>query len=365
MIKVEECNLKKILYIDISLDGHRGGYLKELLNINLSQNYEICVLLPGKLALDGINQFQIKSGYDKKRTLVTYIKFINEIKKIVIQNKIDIVHFLCGDALYRFFGLKLSSLKCRVIVTYHHVVLKPLKKISIKRIFKKSSAGVVHTEEIYNMLNKNSIENVCLVDYPMLDKISTKKVLEAKKYYNLPLNIPILGCIGGTSSYKGLDFLIEALNKVDKECCLFVAGKVYNFDKGFIENHLNNPKIKLNTVLKMLSEEEFADAIQASDVIMLPYREQFDGASGILIESVFHNKHVIGSNHGSMGDLITKYGLGLTFETNNMQDLIDKIEKDLNNPYQLSEKSNEYKEKLSTKKFIESNIRIYNNLLND
>lgn len=44
--------------------------------------------------------------------------------------------------------------------------------------------------------------------------------------------------------------------------------------------------------------------------------------------------------------------------------LIGRREKDLNNPYQLSEKSNEYKEKLSTKKFIERNIRIYNNLLN-
>ena len=239
------------------------------------------------------------------------------------------------------------------------MILKGIKKYSIKRIFKNVAGGIVHTQELYNNLCINGINNAFLVDYPMLDCISKKKIEEAKKSFNLPLDIPILGCIGGTSGYKGLDFLIDALNNVKKRCCLFVAGSVVGFDQDFIDERLKNENVKLILLLRRLSDEEFADAVQASDIIMLPYRNGFDGASGILIESLFHNKHVIGSNHGSMGDLITKYELGRTFETNNLEDLINKINMDIDIPYELTDKAKEYKRKLLPERFLELNKNVY------
>lgn len=351
--------MKKILYIDISLNGHRKKYIEELIKINDSEEYETLILIPEKLKIEGITQYELKSNFDKKRTITTYIKFINEIRKIANDNNVDIIHMLCGDALYRFFGILLPTLRKKIVITYHHIILKGLKKYSIKRIFKKSYIGIVHTEELYNKLKSNNINNCAMIDYPMLDYISNKTTIEAKKEFKLPVNIPVLGVIGGTSKYKGLGFLIEALNKVKKECCLFVAGAIYDYDYDFIKENLKNDKIKLVTKLKRLSDEEFADAVQASDVIMLPYRREFDGASGILIESLFHNKHVIGSDHGSMGDLIKEYELGRTFETDKIENLISVTEEDLMYPYSLTEKSQIYKTKLSTEKFLEKNMHIY------
>lgn len=351
--------MTKVLYVDISLDGHRKKYLEQLCKINNSDSYEIFVLISQKTNIDGTTQYEMKSNFNKRRTLITYAKFIKEIKKIADTNDIDVIHFLCGDALYRFFGIGLTKLKRKIVITYHHMVLKGLKKYSIKRIFKKSTIGIVHTQKLINELKSNSIENSKLVDYPMLDYVSTKNLNEAKEYFKLPLDTTVLGVIGGTSSYKGLDFLIKALNEVNEECCLFVAGKIINYDENFINTNLKNRKIRIVTCLRKLTDEEFADAIQASDVIMLPYRLEFDGASGILIESLFHSKHVIGSNHGSMGNLIKSYDLGRTFDTNDINKLVEQIQSDIKMPYVLSEKSKEYKEMINPERFLELNKKIY------
>lgn len=349
----------KILYIDISMQGHREKYLKKLISLNNIDNFEAFVLVPQKLELDGIIQYEMKSNFYKKRTIINYIKFIDEIKKIADENEIDIIHFLCGDALYRFFGTKLNKLKQKVVITYHHMILQGIKKYSIKRIFRKSTIGIVHTEKLYKDLQNNCIRNSKLIDYPMLDCISNKNINEAKAYYNLPINIPVLGVIGGTSKYKGLDFLIQALNCIDKRCCLFVAGREIDFNEEYIRTSLKNTNITLVTCIRNLSDEEFADAIQASDVIMLPYRLEFDGASGILIESLFHNKHVIGSNHGSMGDLIRTYDLGRTFNTNNIEELVKEIQSDIEKPYVLTKKSDKYREIMDSQRFLNLNKDIY------
>ena len=351
--------MTRVLYVETGLEGHREKYLKELLSIKNSEEYKIIALLPNKIEVNGIEQFEIKSGFDRKRTIIKYIKFINEVKKVADENNVDIIHFLGGDSFYKYFGFRLAKFKQKVVITYHHMVLKGIKEISIKRIFKKITYGIVHTEDLFNKLQEKSIKNSYLVNYPMLDFISQKNVEDAKKYYGLPQDMKVLGMIGGTSKYKGLDFLLQALNKINKECCLFVAGKIYEYDYKYIRNNLKNPKIILVTALRKLSDEDFADAIQASDVIMLPYRLEFDGASGILIESLFHNKHVIGSNHGSMGDLIRKYDLGRTFETNNMEELINKIKEDLAKPYILPNSANEYKKKLLPARFLEANKELY------
>ena len=82
-------------------------------------------------------QVLMTSGYDKKRNLNNYIRWISEIKKIVKNESIEAVHFLCGYALYKFFGINLGTIPAKTIVTYHHVQFSKVRNISLKRIFAK------------------------------------------------------------------------------------------------------------------------------------------------------------------------------------------------------------------------------------
>jgi glycosyltransferase involved in cell wall biosynthesis len=184
---------------------------------------------------------------------------------------------------------------------------------------------VVHTDYLLTQLEAHGIRNGKCIYYPMFDRISDKTTEAAKAYVGTSDCPTVLGVVGATSSYKGLDLLIDALNGVRYPCTLFVAGTASAFGADYIADHLTNPLVGQNLHLRRLSDEEFADAIRASDVIVLPYRKEFDGASGPLVSAAVHDKPVIAADHGSLGDIVTRYRLGLCFESENAARLTETL----------------------------------------
>ena len=81
--------------------------------------------------------------YNKK--LGAYLRWIKEIKKIIKKEQPDVVHFLYGDVFYKYFGLGLEGLKrkYKVINTVHALKKGKIGMLSLKRIFRLSSMGVV------------------------------------------------------------------------------------------------------------------------------------------------------------------------------------------------------------------------------
>ncbi len=319
-----------ILYIDISLDGHREVYLRAC---EPKDSTTRCwYLLPEAAADLRMTHIPMTGGFDRKRTPVTYAAFLREIRAAVKQYCIDIVHFLCGDALYRFFGVGLWSIGADIVVTYHHMVFTPAKTISIRNIFRQSLCGVVHTDYLLTQLEAHGIRNGRCIQYPMLDRISAKTPDEAKAYFGIADGPAVLGMVGATSRYKGLDVLIDALNKVQYPCTLFVAGRESAFGADYITAHLINPMIRQKLHLRRLTDTEFADAVQASDLIILPYRKEFDGASGPLVSAAVHGKPVVAADHGSLGEMVIRYRLGLCFESENPDRLADTLNSYLSDP---------------------------------
>lgn len=233
--------------------------------------------------------------------------------------------------MYRFFGVGLGSLKAKVVITYHHMVFTKMKQVAIRNMFRHSAYGVVHTDYLLGQLTAIGIENAKCVYYPMLDAISAKTTEAAKAYFSVKGDYPVLGVIGGTQSYKGLDILLGGLNQVKYPCTLFVAGVERAFGREYIEKTITNSLVDQCILLRGLSDEEFADAVQASDIVMLPYRKEFDGASGPLVSAAIHRKPIIAANHGSLGDIVTRYDLGACFESENETSLAEVLNQYLGN----------------------------------
>ena len=346
-----------ILYIDISLDGHREVYLRAY---EPKDSTTRCFCLLPETAKDlRMTHIPMTSGFDKKRTPATYAAFLREIRAAVKKYRIDIVHFLCGDALYRFFGVGLWSIGAKIVVTYHHMVFTRAKTISIRNIFRHSLCGIVHTDYLLTQLEAHGIRNGRCIYYPMLDRISDKTTAEAKDYFGTADCPTVLGVVGATSSYKGLDILIDALNKVQYPCTLFVAGSASAFGADYIESHLQNPVVRQKLHLRRLSDEEFADAIRASDLIVLPYRKEFDGASGPLVSAAVHGKPVIAADHGSLGDIVTRYQLGLCFESENPDRLADTLNDYLADPAKHTFETDAFCQRLTVDAFLTACGEVY------
>jgi len=348
-----------VLYVEFNFHGHRLKYINAFNRLE-GKGYNLYYLVPAEGAsFPPERTIAMNSGFNKKRSLKSYFAFVGEIKRAVKKYKIDVVHILDGDFLYRYFGLALKGIRAELIVTYHHMEFSSLKKISLRRIFKASAFGIVHTAKLKDELEEAEIKNAAYIDYPMFDVVSQKSSEEAKKQFGLEGNSPVLAAVGYLINYKGLDLLIGALNLVEEPCALFVAGEPFDYDEKYIRENLKNPLVSLTMSLRSLSDKEFADAIMAGDVIMLPYRRSFDGASGPLVSAVAHKKPVIGADHGSLGDMIEKYSLGATFKSEDVPSLAAVINDYLKNPFSFSPKAEEFLNRLNPADFVEKNADLY------
>lgn len=345
----------KILYVDISLLGHRVPYLKAL----TERDIDCVALLPENCPEILCRQLVMTSRYEKKRNIVSYFRWILEIRKIVKNNNIDIVHFLCGDALYRFFGLFLEMIPASIVVTYHHMLFSKVRNISLRNIFKKSDMGVVHTDHLKNSLSNIGISNVVKIEYPVFMNCELQDPLEAKRKLSLPSDRACIVVLGGTKKYKGLNILLTALKSVKVPFYLYITGAEGEFSLEYIKQEVADYADSVGYCMRKLNNEEYNLALAATDILVLPYRWEFDGASGPMIEGVWNRKYIVGSSHGSMGEIIRKYNLGKTFKTEDPEDLARVLNEVLQSKRIWSDAAEAFRKNLTVDEFVKHNDEIY------
>lgn len=345
----------KIMYVDVAVTGHRIPYLTALAKDNKN---EVIAVLPEKVENLDCKQIVCESD-NKNRTFQKYKKWIEEIKQIVKEEQPDIIHFLAGDVFYRFFGFGLNKFKKqRKIITLHFVKNSFLHKFSLKIIASFADKIVLHSEFMKNQAESFGIKNAVHIEYPVFGGESCDET-EAKGYFNLKTGIPVIGCVGGTRYDKGLDILLESLKTVKEPFQLLVAGKEEHFVEAFIKEETATYSENVHLALKFLSDEELMYAMNATDIVVLPYRKMFNGASGPLGEGVALCKCIVGPDHGNLRDTIEKNHLGFTFESENTTSLSAVLSDALKNKFIPDEDYVNYKNLLSVAAFKEGYNKLY------
>lgn len=351
----------KIVYIDTNTLGHHLFYIGALSRL---EGNEAVAVLPERVENLSCKQYNYETEDRKngKRSFSQYRKWIKEISGFVEAEKPDVVHILNGDFLYRYFGFGLRRFKkYKTVITFHCLRDGFLNKLSIKAIASCADAVVLHSEYLKNKLCGYGRKNGVHIEYPNFTTKSCDKN-KAIEYFKLEQDIPVLGCIGETRHDKGLDVLLEALNSVTEPFQLLIAGRPVHFDEEFIAEKTEKYKKHVRTALRFLSDEELTYAMNAADIIVLPYRRAFDAASGPLGEGVVLEKCIVGPSHGNLNDTIEKNHLGYTFETESPTSLAETLNKALKNGHCVDENYKKYKASLNTEAFLESYKRLYNNI---
>lgn len=337
----------KLALVDTSVTGHHVPYIQALSNLA----DETIAILPAELPTLGIPQRLCAFPRGSKRRLSDFLKWEKAVRRIVDQEKPDIVHFLMGDDFYRFFGAGLGLFaRYKVVVTLHWTRGGFAGKLSTRCIAWHADSVVVHSEYIQQKLCSHGIRNAVHIEYPQFGTIFYP-MEEARAHWQLRQDIPVIACIGGTRHDKGLDILLEALGKVNKPFQLLVAGKAEHFSEAYIREHTQSYSDCVHLHMRFLTDEELASAVCAADVIALPYRRKFDGASGPLGDGVVHSKMIVGPNHGNLGDTISRNHLGYTFETENPDSLAEVLNRALGEKWEPDELYAEYQKMISADRF--------------
>jgi glycosyltransferase involved in cell wall biosynthesis len=126
-----------------------------------------------------------------------------------------------------------------------------------------------------------------------------------------------------------------------------------------IDEKIANYRDQVSIFLEFLSNEKLSYCLDAADIVVLPYRKSFDGASGPLGEGVALGKIIVGSNHGSLGDLIEENHLGYTFESENINSLYESIELALSQTFIADSTYKKYKNMLNPAFFVDAYSKLY------
>ena len=354
--------MKKILFIETGIDGHHLAYLKGL--VNNCKKFEKYIYSP-----EYINDLDIKQEVHyidfKQKKYRDYRRWILHAIEYAKKNSIDIIHFLDGDTIMRYMGnLFWKFGEKTIIITYHHYFEGYLRRLSYRKMTQRCKYAVVHTELIKKKFSQIKINNIKHIEYPVFSYDSMKKLesAECKKYFNLPTNVPVFGCIGATDSYKGTRVFLKALKKIDLKLCVFFAGKESDVKSKEIDDYNFDNNIQVIKKFEWLSELDYIKAICACDYLVLPYTDKFNGASGPLADAVIAGKCIIGSDYASLGESIQENKLGYTFKVNDADDLADIIKNVIRNPEKYNycnSKRNKYCDELKPARFYDSYNKIY------
>jgi glycosyltransferase involved in cell wall biosynthesis len=356
--------------VDFIGNGHHDIYMKTIYDyIKKDDAFEIYMIRPEEKCYgkEGIREFPKKTnpiGYCFSR-----LKWLKELSLEIKKIDPDMIHIMTGDMIYSLgaMGIRtINHVKSKKIITMHHIPKGILRTIMLKSMLRRADAVVVHSEFAFDMSeDKDKVKNKSnVIEYPAFHKTKNDTVL-ARRSVGIANDTFVFLFAGVITPYKGLDLLVEAMEKINKKYLLCICGKEMGMTKDRIKEIIRPIEKKVRLELKLLTDEEMGLYLDACDCVVAPYRKEFNGASGPVTEGIWRGKVVIVPSHGILGKTIGKYRVGITYKTDDMIDLRDALEKALEwrSESMLAEEGNDFRKRLEPSVFLRKHKQLYEKIL--
>ncbi|MBQ7866770.1 MAG: glycosyltransferase family 4 protein [Clostridia bacterium] len=351
----------KILFCEKNFSGHRRTYLANLAKLD---GFETFVYAPENIGMDAEHFFSY-AGSQTLKTAKAYLYWIREIRKIVAEKQIDVVHILDGDSLMRFFGIGFQWLGAKkLVITYHHFFDGKLRQISYRMMSAgRNTVCVVHTNSVRQQLCQMGVENIEVCQYPAFDYecFAQRDSVSSREYFSLPSDKPVIGIVGGMTRYKNIIPFLNIMKKCKTPFHLLICGSESDVSKEEIEAAVQPYAENVTMQIRHLSQEEYQSAIVASDIIYSLYGKEFDGASGPLTDGVCAGKMILSCDHGSLGEIVRENELGVIADCDDEEDMLRRTEEALRvgRGFAYTGKASKYAEELKPEVFADRYRIIY------
>ena len=347
--------MANILHISRTMDIGGAEKIVYQLATDLKEEFEnVHVASTGglweeELNKNGIKHHKILDVESKSpKTLVTNF---NTLRKIIKENKIDIIHTHHRMAAFYARLLMYIFPKVKHIYTAHNIFDNKIKmyKYSLKgaKVIAVGEGVSRHLKEdlsidssiIYNAIHESSNES------------TVKEITERTEIK--------IGFIGRLSEQKGLSYLIDAIKLIEKENIhLFIAGDGDLKDKLLIQVQA----LELDDKITFLGYREDTTAIiNSCDFMVMP--SLYEGLPLTLIEYFQNGKTVVGTTIPGIQEVVTHEVSGLLVKPGDALSLSKEIQRlgiDVNLRSKLEEQTKKvYGEKFSYNNFISKYLKIY------
>ena len=352
------------------ISKHSENLYKELTNssvdttiLNFTRQYP-SILFPGE------NQYLNNSTSCDSDHIIRVIDSINPISwrktaKIIIDRKINRLIFRywnpffipCYIYIIKYLRWKRHNIKIYSIcdnITSHETFY--LQKYLIKKFIKLLDGVITMStyvkKQIIDLVGEINCKDLFL---PIVNDLGKKIDINlAKKKLRLDSNKITFLFFGLIREYKGLDILLEAINRIDKNLCknyeLLIVGESYvdiNKYKKILNSNLHE---NISWHNEYIPDESVNLYFSASNYVILPYRS--GSQSGIIPIAYYYNKPVIASNVNGLVEFINE-NTGLIFENENIEELASILEDCIKNyNSDLFKNMDTMRNKLSTSNYV-------------
>jgi len=290
----------KILMITMNTSGGMIHYVSQMAN-SLSQNEKVSVIAPlhvnKKNFCQKVNLIELNVGNIIKNFFISTLIFARSLKflKTIYNENPDIIHF---NEPHPWILLFLPFLRRFKIVTMIHDVnphtgSRTWDQIISKKLFIKfSDAIIVHGEYAKKIINNNKCYQIPIGDFSFFLNYKKEKIEEEDN---------TLLFFGRIEEYKGLEYLITAVNEVSRHypnVKLIIAG-AGNFEK---YRQLLGKKINFEVHNRFITDDEVPIFFQRAKIVILPHIECTQ--TGIIPIAYAFKKPVITTNVGSIPELV-------------------------------------------------------------
>jgi glycosyltransferase involved in cell wall biosynthesis len=342
--------MKNILLFDLSNDGHHYIYNSMVMNHIKNQYNRVCYYTAtdnGKMIEElqdnRISVHNIKIKRKANRHLSVGYRTIILLRMLIYARlqgftRVHLFHLDSNIVSLTFllpllFGIQLTG-------TLHWSPTRKWKRRFLLFLLKASVINkmVVHgdyTQHEFNELlgprDERKVVNIHFPNFPPSNQHDETGLGEIDSRL-LGWKRPYFLCFGGMRYDKGIDLLLEAASPLkESEFTLIIAGSEGDFKEEDIRQLTGRFEIcdKVFMDLRYIPENVMDYYFGLCDAVILPYRKQFSGQSGPLTEGAVRNKFILGPSHGEIGHTIHTYDLGITFESDNVQNLTVKLKQAL------------------------------------
>ncbi len=354
----------KVALFDHSVSGHHIEYARYLSKFLLNNGDEV-LFITSQLndRVNGLTDLgvEVYLSYDILEqdghisTLINRSRFLHQAFAKASQWNADVMHHLFFDE---------SEVAHLINILSSYTISAPLLVTLFNPRYTKKSNSM--PANLFRKINKNLVRylfNGRIIDGMFVHSQFIKTTLEKElgipkeKIYSIPdpiepfdqplskndarkqigladLNETMFLFFGGLRYDKGIDILLKLIAERDRNDEAFVlAGAPAYITEEDVKNtqeRLDNPR-RIVPRLEFIPDQSVPLYFFAADAIVLPYRSEYTGTSGILQRAISAKKPVIATNVGEVGNIVSNWEVGVVVQPDSVESLNDGIEEYLAN----------------------------------
>ncbi len=307
---------------------------------------------------------------DYKRFNPSIIKYM---RKLVLDNKIDIVHINKSREIYNW-SIALRRVTNVGLVMSQHIGIAKKNDILHKFFYKRLDAAIAVTKFLYHRMRARlpvSNEKIHLL-YNGVDLSRFRRDIksEIRKEFKIPKNKILFVSVGNLSPNKGVYDFIEAgkelLKKYKNIHFMWVGDDKYSGVENFYEKL--NMRLNEYNIDKYFTfagyRNDIPEILKASDVFVLPSHNETFGI--VYIEAMAMAKPVIGCRAGGVSEIIDDGINGFLVPPNDSEELAMAMLNYITNRKLINQHGKngiKMAKKFSMNNHINELLRIYNGIL--